>query len=109
VEFIVKKILNMKLFDSPDKPWKLSVMDMQLDILCVSQFTLFANIKKGTKPDFSHAMKAQGSRELYEQFLAKMRDSYQPDKIKDGEFGAMMQVEIINDGPVTIIIDSPNV
>jgi len=71
----------------------------------VSQFTLYATLK-GTKPDFHLAMNSDRSRKFYEQFLSMVRSNYIADKIKDGEFGAKMIVNIENDGPVTLIIDS---
>ncbi|XP_026315788.1 D-aminoacyl-tRNA deacylase [Hyposmocoma kahamanoa] len=107
MEHIARKILNMKLFDDENnKRWKKSVVDKQLEILCVSQFTLY-NTWKGNKPDFHNAMPGDKSKEFYENFLQLLREQYHTDKIKDGEFGAYMQVSIQNDGPVTFEIESP--
>nr|KAJ3419121.1 D-tyrosyl-tRNA(Tyr) deacylase [Polyrhizophydium stewartii] len=88
--------------------WTRSVKDISGEILseAVSQFTLFAKTAKGNKPDFHLAMKSASSKEFYDQFLAKLQAAYEPTKIKDGVFGAMMVVDIANDGPVTIIIDT---
>ncbi|XP_053615730.1 D-aminoacyl-tRNA deacylase 1 [Plodia interpunctella] len=107
MEYIVKKILSIKIFDDgTNKRWKKNVVESQFEVLCVSQFTLY-NTWKGTKPDFHHAMPGEKSKEFYEKFLQMLRDQYKPDKIKDGEFGAYMQVCIQNDGPVTFAIESP--
>mmetsp|Transcript_3418 Transcript_3418/g.6760 ORF Transcript_3418/g.6760 Transcript_3418/m.6760 type:complete len:152 (-) Transcript_3418:132-587(-) len=107
VEFIGRKILNMRLFENADtgKAWDRSVMDMGLEVLLVSQFTLYG-ILKGNKPDFHHAMPPSQAREAYENFVEHIRKSYSPNMIKDGVFGAKMDVAIVNDGPVTYQLDS---
>jgi D-tyrosyl-tRNA(Tyr) deacylase len=84
-----------------------SVRDQKLEILSISQFTLYSNLNKGKKPDFHHAMGGEGAKNLYNQFLQKLGEDYEPAKIKDGVFGAMMEVTIQNSGPVTIEIESP--
>ena len=107
-EWMVNKILKLALFDQPDtgRRWAASVATRELEILCVSQFTLYSTLK-GNKPDFHLAMGPNESRALYEHFLTRLRDQYQPDRIRDGQFGAMMEVNIVNDGPVTINLESP--
>ncbi|XP_022333884.2 D-aminoacyl-tRNA deacylase-like [Crassostrea virginica] len=108
LEYMARKILNIRVFDGEDgKRWNKSVMDKQLEVLCVSQFTLSA-VLKGNKPDFHEAMGPETSEKAYQDFLQLMRNSYNTDKIKDGKFGAYMQVHIQNDGPVTIPLDSPD-
>jgi D-tyrosyl-tRNA(Tyr) deacylase len=84
-----------------------SVKDQKFEILCISQFTLYATLNKGKKPDFHHAMGGDGAKDLYNKFLQKLGEDYEPAKIKDGVFGAMMEVSIQNSGPVTIEIESP--
>ncbi|XP_038207240.1 D-aminoacyl-tRNA deacylase [Zerene cesonia] len=107
MEFMVRKLLSIKLFnDESDKKWKKSVVDADLELLCVSQFTLY-NTWKGNKPDFHLAMPGDKSKEFYEQFIQMLRSQYKPDKVKDGVFGAYMQVSIQNDGPVTLELESP--
>ncbi|KAJ1501313.1 D-tyrosyl-tRNA(Tyr) deacylase [Coelomomyces lativittatus] len=107
LEYIVKKILNMRLFDDPDgTPWKRSVVDEKLEVLCVSQFTLYGNCQKGNKPDFHASMKADQAREMYTQIIGKLKSMYLPEKIQDGEFQSKMEVNLVNQGPVTLIIDS---
>lgn len=113
IDYIVKKILNIRLFEaevtneasSGNTRWSKSVTERDFEILCVSQFTLQSTLK-GTKPDFHLAMGADQSKDFYEKFLASLKKSYKEDKIKDGKFGAYMQVHIQNDGPVTILLDS---
>jgi len=107
VEYIARKLLNIRLFDdSAGKRWQRSVRDENLELLCVSQFTLY-NRLKGNKPDFHLAMQGQDASNLYNCLLKKLGEQYSEDKIKNGLFGAMMQVHIQNDGPVTIEIESP--
>ncbi|XP_058450152.1 D-aminoacyl-tRNA deacylase [Malaya genurostris] len=107
VDWLAKKLLNIRLFEDPTgKRWSQSVLDQQLEILCISQFTLY-NRMKGNKPDFSRAMQGAEAQCLYSTLLQKLAAQYEQTKIKDGKFGALMQVHIENDGPVTIEIESP--
>ncbi|KAL5964365.1 D-aminoacyl-tRNA deacylase [Taenia solium] len=108
--FRARKIVNLRLFEDEEKQrrWDKSVKDVEGEILCVSQFTLYS-LLKGNKLDFHLAMSPDTSVALYEAFLSKVRFEYQaPDKVKDGVFGAMMDVSLVNDGPVTITLDSRN-
>jgi D-tyrosyl-tRNA(Tyr) deacylase len=101
-----RKILNIRLFENDEnKPWSKSVVEKNFEILLVSQFTLFAKLK-GTKPDFHEAMPAAQSKDFYTRFVDQLRKQYKPELVKDGEFGAIMKVSLINDGPVTIQLDS---
>lgn len=81
-------------------------MDCEYSLLCVSQFTLCCQLK-GNKPDYHMAMAPQDAQSLYERLLAQLRAAYQADRIFSGQFGAYMQVEIVNDGPVTVEVESP--
>ncbi|RKP16158.1 D-tyrosyl-tRNA deacylase [Rozella allomycis CSF55] len=105
---LADKILKLKLFSCPNtsQMWKKSVSDLSLPILCVSQFTLFAKTSKGNKPDFHLSMKSADSKPFYENFLAYLKGKLGADRVFDGVFGEMMDVEIVNDGPVTIILDT---
>ncbi|PVF95832.1 hypothetical protein CPB86DRAFT_557454 [Serendipita vermifera] len=106
IETIAQKILKLKTFpDEKGSHWRASVVDRGGEILCVSQFTLFAKIIKN-KPDFHKAMPAETSRAMYGTFLERMGALYDPSKIKDGQFGAMMSVGLTNEGPVTFTLDS---
>ncbi|XP_068931579.1 D-aminoacyl-tRNA deacylase 1 [Petaurus breviceps papuanus] len=107
LEHMVRKILNLRVFeDESGKHWSKSVMDKQYEVLCVSQFTLQC-ILKGNKPDYHMAMPTEQAETFYNNFLAQLRKAYKPELIKDGKFGAYMQVHIQNDGPVTIELESP--
>ncbi|KAI0053943.1 D-tyrosyl-tRNA deacylase [Auriscalpium vulgare] len=107
IDVLTKKILSLRLFpDNSDSMWKASVKDVHGEILCVSQFTLMANTSKGNKPDFHRAMSSDQSRTMYAWFLEKLGQAYDPTKIKDGKFGAMMNVTLTNEGPVTLTLDS---
>ena len=107
-----KKIVNLRLFKSDEDDlaaphWKKSVKDVDGEILSISQFTLLAKTKKGTKPDFHNAMNSSLSKTMYEEFLELLKkDLNSQEKIKDGVFGAMMDVSLVNDGPVTVIVDT---
>src|SRR5690606_29813028 len=83
-----------------------SVTDINGEILLVSQFTLYANIKKGTKPDFHGSAAPDIARPFYDKFVELVKSSYAPERVKDGAFGAMMQVALVNDGPVTFEFDT---
>jgi len=108
MDYMVKKILGLKVFDDPitGKMWSKGLQDLHLEVLCVSQFTLYGSVNKGFKPDFHHAMSRDTSHNFYAEFLNKLRQTYDPEKIQDGVFGAMMLVNIVNDGPVTLTLDS---
>ncbi|KAJ7907368.1 D-Tyr tRNAtyr deacylase-like domain-containing protein [Mycena leptocephala] len=109
VSTLTNKILALRVFSDPNdstQMWKTSVKDADGDILCVSQFTLLAETRKGNKPDFHNAMPTEKSRALYLTFLEMLRQSYKPEKVQDGKFGAMMNVSLTNEGPVTFTLDS---
>ncbi|KFY59640.1 hypothetical protein V496_05594 [Pseudogymnoascus sp. VKM F-4515 (FW-2607)] len=103
VDALAAKIIKMKLWDDEETGgrWKHNVQDISGDVLCVSQFTLLANTKKGSKPDFHGAMGGEQAKELYQRFASKVGEGYNPEKVKDGVFQAMMEVALVNDGPVT--------
>ena len=101
-ESLASKLLKMKLWpDETGSNWRQSVQDIDGEVLCVSQFTLLASTKKGNKPDFHAAAKGEKAKELYGYFFATVRDLYSEEKVKDGVFQAMMQVGLVNDGPVS--------
>jgi len=85
--------------------WKSSVKEIDGEILCVSQFTLFGGTSKA-KPDFHRAMGAEASKAMYASLLDRLGALYSPERIKDGRFGAMMSVQLTNEGPVTLTVDS---
>ncbi len=108
VDWLVRKLVHMRLFpDNTDRMNK-SIVDVGGEILVISQFTLHASTKKGNRPSFLRAAKPDVAIPLYQQFLQTLNSTY-PGHVKSGSFGAYMKITLINDGPVTIIIDSKNV
>lgn len=105
IEWLVKKIIQMRIFSDDNGKMNLSVKDIDGDILVVSQFTLFASTKKGNRPSFTRSAKPEIAIPLYEKFIGETEENLTK-KIQTGTFGADMKVQILNDGPVTIIIDS---
>ena len=107
LEYCCKRLLGAKLWDNESAPWRHGVKTKGYELLCVSQFTLYGTLTaKKNQPDYKRAMKAVPAEQVYNQFLDMLRENYQANKIFDGVFGAMMDVSLCNDGPVTIIIES---
>lgn len=105
LDWVVRKITAMRIFDDADGVMNLSVKDVDGDILVVSQFTLYASTVKGNRPSYIKAAKPDVAIPLYEKFMLKLEDNFGR-KIGKGIFGADMKVSLVNDGPVTIIVDS---
>lgn len=103
-DFLAAKIVNLRIFEDADGKFNLSALDVGAEILAVSQFTLYADTRRGRRPGFSAAAPAEISLPLYQYAVDGLRESGL--KVVTGEFGAHMVVEIINDGPVTILLDS---
>ncbi|CAI2353438.1 unnamed protein product [Caenorhabditis sp. 36 PRJEB53466] len=105
MKYVIRKILNLRVFPaSEQKPWDKSVVDLDLEVLSVSQFTLYGQFK-GNKLDFHTAMAPAEASKFYAQFLEALKTAYKPEKIQDGKFAAMMSVDIVNDGPVTMVFE----
>ena len=107
IQWLCQKIVNLRIFGDENDVMNLSVKDIQGDIIVVSQFTLHANTKKGNRPSYIKASKPEIAIPLYENFVLQIELELGK-KIQTGQFGADMKVDLINDGPVTIIIDSKN-
>ena len=105
IDWLVNKITKLRVFTDQDGKMNLSVEDVGGDLLVVSQFTLHADTRKGTRPSYVKAARPEVAIPLYEQFLERMRASFSG-KVETGEFGAMMKVSLLNDGPVTIMLDT---
>lgn len=105
MDWLVQKIANLRIFNDDEGVMNRSVLDVGGDVMVVSQFTLFAKTKKGNRPSYIDSAKPDTAIPIYEQFVATLSNVIGKDVVT-GEFGADMQVELINDGPVTIIIDS---
>jgi len=104
IDYLVEKLVNMRLFEFDGKHFNKSVLDLEKEILLISQFTLYAECKKGRRPDFVKAAKSDFAKPLYEEFVEKLCNTGV--KVETGEFGGMMKVSLINEGPVTIILES---
>lgn len=104
IDYMVKKVLNLRIFDDEDGVMNKSLLDVGGDILSISQFTLYGNAKKGNRPSYVDAMPGDDAVRLYDLFNEKLRDNGV--KVEKGVFGADMKVEITNDGPITILLES---
>ena len=104
MEYLVRKIVQMRIFEDEEGKLNRSIQDIGGEILSVSQFTLYADTKKGNRPSFSKAAPGNVALEMFEQFNGLLRDTGVP--VETGQFGADMKVELLNDGPVTILLDS---
>ena len=105
IEKLVKKLLNLRVFEDENSKMNYSILDIEGEILLVSQFTLYADTTKGNRPSFINAADPKNAELLYNKFLEKLNIVF-GDNIKTGKFGANMQIELVNDGPVTIIIEN---
>ena len=104
MEYLVRKIVQMRIFEDEEGKLNRSIQDVGGEILSVSQFTLYADTKKGNRPSFSKAAPGDVALKMFEQFNGLLRDTGIP--VETGQFGADMKVELLNDGPVTILLDS---
>ncbi|MFU8844156.1 MAG: D-aminoacyl-tRNA deacylase [Bacteroidales bacterium] len=105
VDWLAGKIERLRIFADHDGIMNLSIQDVNGSVLIVSQFTLHASTKKGNRPAYIRAAPPEAAIPLYEKFIRRMKSGISGN-VETGEFGAMMQVELVNDGPVTIIIDT---
>lgn len=107
IKWLAKKICEMRIFSDSNKKLNLSVRHILGEIMVVSQFTLLASTKKGNRPSYIKALKPKEAIKVYNNFIAELEKTFMK-KIKTGLFGKEMKIELENDGPVTIIIDSKN-
>ena len=105
IDKLIKKLLNLRVFEDENSKMNYSILDIEGEILLVSQFTLYADTRKGNRPSFIDAADPKNAEHLYNKFLERL-NFILGDKLKTGKFGANMQVELVNDGPVTIIIEN---
>lgn len=105
-ERLVKKVLKLRLWPDGDKHWCKSITEIEGSILAVSQFTLYANTDKGSKPDFHAAMKTEQAREMFNSIVDLFRRELgNAERVQIGAFGQLMSVDIVNDGPVTLVLE----
>ena len=107
IDWLVRKVIGLRVFDDENGVMNRSIMDVDGEILVISQFTLFASYKKGNRPSWLRAAKHEVSIPLYNEFCAKLSEALGK-QVGTGEFGADMKVELLNDGPVTICMDTKN-
>lgn len=105
IDYMIRKIVNMRIFDDENGVMNNSVLDIGGAILSISQFTLYADTIKGNRPSYMNAMKHEEAKKMYDLFNLKLRQFLE---VQTGIFGASMKVNIINDGPVTILLESEN-
>jgi len=103
-DYLAAKLCKLRVFEDENEKMNLALKDVCGELLIISQFTLYANCKKGNRPNFMNAMGPNESEKLYEYFLCQCRKEI--DVVEQGEFGADMKVSLVNDGPVTIIMDT---
>lgn len=104
IDYIVRKVLGMRIFEDEDERMNFSLQDIEGELLIISQFTLYGDCRKGKRPDFMKAQGGDAARELYNELVEAFKKEIP--NLKTGEFGADMKVEIINDGPVTLLLES---
>lgn len=105
--YLLEKVLNLRIFEDADRKMNLSLLETRGELLVVSQFTLYADARKGRRPSFIEAATPEKANSLYEFFVREARK--QIETVETGRFQAMMKVELVNDGPVTILLESPNI
>ncbi len=105
IEWLSKKIVGLRIFSDKDDKMNFSVKDLNLDILLISQFTLYADVKKGNRPSFTNSAPPSLAIPIYEKMIKAIEEKLEK-PIQTGQFGADMKVELLNDGPVTIYIDT---
>lgn len=105
IDYMVNKVLNLRIFDDEDGVMNKSILDVGGEVLSISQFTLYGNAEKGNRPSYIKAMRGEEATKLYDLFNQKLSERI---KVKTGVFGAEMLVNINNDGPVTILLEKEN-
>lgn len=106
INFVADKCCNLRIFGDENEKMNLSLKDVDGEVLVISQFTLYGDARRGNRPSFTDAARPEKGEEFYNLFVKRVEENLGKEKIKTGIFGAMMAVKIINDGPVTIMVES---
>ena len=104
IDFLVEKLSNLRIFRNEKGHFEVSLLEVKGEVLVISQFTLYGNTRKGRRPSFIDAAPPEKAKELYEKFVAKFKETGL--KVEEGEFQALMEVDLTNDGPATFMIES---
>ncbi|MBV1757578.1 MAG: D-tyrosyl-tRNA(Tyr) deacylase [Dethiosulfatibacter sp.] len=107
INYMVDKTLNLRIFEDENEKMNLSVLDIEGEVLVISQFTLHGDARKGRRPSFSKAGNPQKAEALYNQYIQQLKNS--GIRVESGRFAAYMEVSLVNDGPVTILLDSTKI
>ena len=106
LDYIIDKIINLRIFTDDNGKMNNDITSIQGEFLIVSQFTLYGDARKGRRPSFIEAEKGEKAENIYNIFIEKLKNQYSPEKVESGKFGAKMEVSLVNNGPVTILLDS---
>lgn len=106
VIYVADKCSNLRIFEDENEKMNLSIKDINGEVLIISQFTLYGDTAKGNRPGFTDAARPEEAIPLYEKFIERVKNNIEEGKVKTGKFGAMMLVKIMNDGPVTLTVES---
>lgn len=106
IDYLINKIIKLRIFNDKNNKMNLSILDVNGDVMIVSQFTLLANLKQGMRPSFINSEKPILAKQLYNIFIKKLNETNL--NIKTGKFGSMMNISLVNNGPATFIVDSKN-
>lgn len=106
VDFVAGKCCNLRIFEDSEEKMNLSLNDINGEVLIISQFTLYGDARRGNRPSFIEAARPEEAIPLYEKFVMRVKEKLGGGRVRTGKFGAMMRVKIINDGPVTIMVES---
>ena len=106
IDYLINKIIKLRIFNDKNNKMNLSILDVNGDVMVVSQFTLLANLNQGMRPSFINSEKPDLAKQLYNIFIEKLNETNL--NIKTGKFGSMMNISLVNNGPATFIVDSKN-
>jgi len=106
INFVADKCCNLRIFEDENEKMNLSLKEVDGEVLIISQFTLYGDARKGNRPSFTDAARPEKAEDFYNKFVARVKENLSDAKVKSGIFGAMMMVKIMNDGPVTILVES---